>query len=187
VSDLPTAPVPPPPAPSTKKPRRWPWILGMVVTLFIGIGIGAAGAPSETETSADSPVPVAESPTTEAPTSPSPTPEPVAEPEGTFGLAQCDVNLFSGGTFPNQTSTFVGAIEVRNTGEVPATIRVTFTWLLLGASNVDAKPKTVTLQPGASRFVTFSKSGISGEQVDAFQAHPAYGDSENCRSRARFS
>lgn len=48
------------------------------------------------------------------------------EPEGKFGLAECDVNLFTAGAFPNQTSTLVGATELRNTGEVAASIEVTF-------------------------------------------------------------
>ena len=95
-----------------------------------------------------------------------------------------DVNLFTAGNFPYETSTLVGSTRVRNTGNVWIKVKVEFTWLMLGAPNITAKPKIVILQPGRTRLVNFVHPGITGEQVDAFQAHPNYmGNGEPGRTK----
>lgn len=62
-------------------------------------------------------------PTTESVTE-SPTPTEAPNLDGTWQLTACDLQLFTGGTFPNETSMLVGAVAVESTGNVPAAITV---------------------------------------------------------------
>lgn len=153
---------------------------GGIVLLGLGIGVGMGltseeTSPPDTDVSPEStlsPTTVVESP---SPTT-TPEPEPPAEPEGDYGLASCDVQLGP----PYQ---LIGSTRLENTGTVPAEIEVTFTWLYGDGTNEEAQPKTVTVGPGAEKLVFF-KQPASGGDVDNFQDHPDYFDSENCKTRA---
>ena len=118
---LPPVPAPPPP---TKKTISRTWgIVGMVISLFIGIGIGAAaGSSVKTETGANPVAPATSSPpavvTTEAPTE-------APNLDGTWQLTGCDLQLFVGG---GDLSLLVAAVQVKNTGNVPAKVTVSVKW-----------------------------------------------------------
>lgn len=172
MSDLPTPPAPTPPAPSAKH-RRWPWIVGMVVSLFVGIGIGAAGAPSDDTENVASPVITEEAPPTTESVTESPTPTEAPNLDGTWQLTACDLQLFTGGTFPNETSILVGAVEVENTGNVPAVITVNLKWDALPGPLFDGGTKTVRLEPGRTREIRFMTK-INQNDVDRVQSSPGY-------------
>jgi hypothetical protein len=169
-------PRPPPeaPPPTPPKPRRWPWVAGIVAALLIGIGIGAASTPEEEEQ-----IPVAEAPASPSlPPLPSPSPpvettvEETTEPpnlDGTWVVTACDLQLFTGGDM----STLVGAVEVENTGNVPALVSVSLKWDALPGPLPDGGKKEVTLNPGASRELRFT-TRINGSDVDRVQSSPGY-------------
>jgi hypothetical protein len=170
---LPGPPSAPPP-PTPPKPRRWPWIAGIVAALLIGIGIGAASTPEEESLDVPSKS-VPSSPSSPPATTVEETTTTVAEPtepadlDGTWKITACDLQLFTGGN----ASTLVGAVEVENTGNVPALVAVSLKWDALPGPLFDGGTKEVTLNPGASRELRFTTK-ITSDDVSRVQSSPGY-------------
>lgn len=148
--------------------------------------MGTAATPEEKEQ-----IPLAEAPATPLPspsppaqTTAEPTPEATTEPadlDGTWVVTACDLQLFTQGF--NQ-SILVGAVEVENTGNVPALVSVSLKWDALPGPLPDGGTKEVTLNPGASRELT---TKINGGDVDRVQSSPGYGaasDEKFCKVKA---
>jgi hypothetical protein len=85
-------------------------------------------------------------------------------------ITACDLQLFTAGT---NTSTLVGAVEVDNTGNVPALATVSLKWDALPGPLFDGGTKEVTLNPGASRELRFTTK-INGSDVNRVQSSPGY-------------
>jgi hypothetical protein len=150
-----------------KPPKRWPWILGMVVSLFVGIGIGAAATPEEGQ-------PLAQPQASGSPASPAVTTVEETEApnlDGTWTVTSCDLQLFVGG---GDLSTLVAAVEVKNTGNVPALITVSLKWDALPGPLFDGGTKQVTLNPDGTREVRFTKTRLSTDDVGRVQSSPGY-------------
>jgi hypothetical protein len=165
-------PAPPSPPAPRMKAKRWPWILGMVVSLFVGIGIGAAATPEEGQ-------PLAQPQAIESPTSPSVTPVEETEApnlDGTWRVTSCDLQLFVGG---GDLSTLVAAVEVKNTGNVPALITVSLKWDALPGPLIDGGTKQVRLNPDGTREVRFTKTRLSTDDVSRVQSSPGYKSSSD--------
>jgi hypothetical protein len=142
----------------------------MILSLLVGIGIGAS-SPDQEDAAQVSPTAQA-SPTVTTATQ-EPTPEATTGPanlDGTWRITSCDLQLFTSGT---DTSTLVGAVEVNNTGNVPAQITVSLKWDAIPGPPIDGGTKSVTLKPGASRDVRFSKN-IGQDDVSRVQSSPGY-------------
>ena len=151
----------------------------MVATLLIGMGIGAAATPDEDErppmahAHEDMSMPSSAATTVEEPTEP-------ANLDGTWVVTSCDLQPFTAGT---DTSTLVGAVEVENTGNVPALFTVSLKWDALPGRLFDGGTWEVSLNPGASRELLFVKK-IHGNNVNRVQSSPGYkgaGEEEFCK------
>jgi hypothetical protein len=167
-------PVPAPPEPKKKTISRTWAILGMVLSLFIGIGIGAAaGSSVKTQTEAS---PLA--PATTAPPAVASTEAPTEAPnlDGTWQLTGCDLQLFVGG---GDLSLLVAAVQVKNTGNVPAKVTVSVKWDALPGPLFDGGTKVVTLNPGGTRELRFTKRGLTTGDVDRVQSSPGYQSASN--------
>lgn len=169
-------PAPPPPTPS--KPRRWPWIAGIVAALLIGIGIGAAstleeeqslGVPTGSSLSSTAATDEETTTTIEETTTTVAEPTEPADLDGTWKITACDLQLFTGGN----ASTLVGAVEVENTGNVPALVAVSLKWDAIPGPLFDGGTKEVTLNPGASRELRFTTK-ITSNDVSRVQSSPGY-------------
>ncbi len=144
-----------------------------LVAFVAGVGVGAGGASSSsTEQAAGGSaiVPAGETTTTLPPvtTEPSPTQEPVLK--GTWRVTSCDLLLFTQGN----SSTLVGAVEVNNTGTVDSKVTVSLKWDALPGPLFDGGTKSVTLHPGQSREIRFTRKGLGLTDVDRVQASPGY-------------
>ncbi|MEX1102322.1 MAG: hypothetical protein WD739_10945 [Actinomycetota bacterium] len=60
---------------------------------------------------------------------------------------------------------------------------VTFSWLMGDGTKMAAEPKDVTVNAGASKIVFFT-APANLNSVSVFQAHPNYGRSSNCKTKA---
>jgi hypothetical protein len=67
----------------------------------------------------------------------------------------------------------VAAVEVENTGNVPAAVTVNLKWDALPGPLFDGGSKTVTLEPGRTREIRFMAK-IKGNDVDRVQSSPGY-------------
>lgn len=198
MSSLPPAPNRPDderrfPVPSEPKmTRKWPWVVGVLAgLLLLGAIADAVGDPPPEPTSevasspSPSPTPVqGYDPNVVTSPEPSPPPEPTepAIEKGKYSLASCDLNLFTNGV---SRSTLIGSTELENNGTVPLKITVSFAWLFGDGSKLRADDKTVELQSGRTKLVFF-KANVGTSEVDAFQSHPGYYDSDNCETKASF-
>jgi len=180
---LPEPPGQPPPS-TEQRSRFWAFAIP-VVTFLIGVGVGVAGAPDD-EAPAPVAVPPAESEdlTGAISPTPSPSPSPTEAPvvDGTWVLTACDLQLFTQGN----NSTLVAAIEVENTGNVPADVTVGLKWDALPGPLFDGGTKVVTLEPGRSKEVRF-QTNIGISDVDRVQSSPGYqsvNDNKFCKVKA---
>lgn len=156
-----------------------------VLGAFILGALAGAGGSSDLEPTA-SPVasdPVEEEsepePVEEEEPEPEPEPEPEIDPEpqGDYALATCDLG---------SDDKLIGSTEVINTGDVPASLGVSFKWLLGDGSAVKAENKQVTLPPGRERYVFFEHPADIDLQL-SFQDHPDYFDGDNCKTKVNIS
>jgi hypothetical protein len=104
-------------------------------------------------------------------------PEVDPNPEGEFRIASCD--LGSG-------NELVGSVRIMNTGDVPLTAEVPFSWELEDGSTIDAETQQEELGASKSRLVFFNVPASLNEQL-AFQGHPGYFRSKNCASKVQIT
>ncbi|HXF72475.1 MAG TPA: hypothetical protein VNO79_07700 [Actinomycetota bacterium] len=161
----------------------------VVVSLLIGYGLGSAGQGSRDlaarpqQAGGEATGTEGSAPATAALSSPSPTPEEAEVLDGTWRLVACDLQLFTQGF---DTSTLVGAVVVRNTGNVPAKVTVNLKWDALPGPLFDGGTKVVALEPGRSKQVRFTKK-IGSDDVDRVQSSPGYQSADSgklCKVKA---
>jgi hypothetical protein len=151
------------------------------VGLLVGTAAGSSAGNEQAGGSTSTPIPTGAQ-TTPTSTEPSPTtsaPSPSEEPnlDGTWQLTGCDLQLFIGG---GDYSTLVGAVK-KNTGNVPAEVTVSMHWDALPGPLFDGGTKKVTLQPGGSRELRFTKQHLTFDDVDRAQSSPGYNTSQDSK------
>jgi hypothetical protein len=91
--------------------------------------------------------------------------------DGTWTVTSCDLQLFVGG---GDLSTLVAAVQVKNTGNVPALITVSLKWDALPGPLIDGGTKQVRLNPDGTREIRFTKTRLNTDDVSRVQSSPGY-------------
>jgi hypothetical protein len=147
------------------------WIAGV----FVGLAILGAALGEESDDSSDIPPADGGAKVDGTPVEDVVVEEPDPVPDGDYAIASCDTGA---------AESLVGSVRIENTGEVPLVARVPFKWQIEDGSFIEAETAKETLEPGKSRLVFFKES-VGIDTVLAFQGHPGYFDSTNCRSKVK--
>lgn len=149
-------------------------LAGLLVGLVIGLAVGG----TTTGTTAGHASPAASAAPAAAPSSaPAPAPSPVPSPDAT-GTGSCDVSLSSSINGPNY---LVSEVDVTNTGNVGAVIRVKVSWPQVGFAPI-VKHKTVRVPFGQAAHVNLSvnANNYSSDIIGNFQNYQLSHNGDPC-------
>jgi hypothetical protein len=149
-------------------------LIGLVVGLIIGLVAGG----TTTGTVARHTSPAASAAPAAAPSStPAPAPIPTPSPNAT-GTGSCDVSLSSS---PNGSSYLVSEVDVTNTGNIGAVIRVKVSWPQVGFAPI-VKHKTVRVPYGQTAHVNLSvnANNYSNDIIGNFQNYQLSHSGDPC-------
>jgi hypothetical protein len=158
----------------------------LIIGFVVGLGLVSVGCATETQTVTQAASAAQETESSAAAVVVTNVPSPTEAPklDGTWKLTGCDLHLFVGG---GDYSLLVGAVSVKNTGNVPALITVGMKWDALPGPLFDGGTKQATLKPGASKQLNFVDKNVSMDDVDRIQSSPGYNsyqDSKFCKVSA---
>ncbi|HEY6276205.1 MAG TPA: hypothetical protein VIX86_07720 [Streptosporangiaceae bacterium] len=148
-------------------------LAGLVVGLVIGLAAGGT-----TTTAAGHASPAASAAPVAAPSSaPAPAPSPVPSPDAT-GTGSCDVSLSPGLNGPNY---LVSDVDVTNTGNVGAVVKVKVSWPQVGFAPI-VKHKTVSVPYGQTVHVNLSvnANNYSSDIIGNFQNYQLSHNGDPC-------
>jgi hypothetical protein len=141
--------------------------------LIVGLVIGLAAGSTTTSTTARHASPASAAPAAAPSSAPAPAPSPVPSPDAT-GTGSCDVSLSSSINGPNY---LVSEVDVTNTGNVGAVIRVKVSWPQVGFAPI-VKHKTVRVPYGQTAHV--NASNYSSDIIGNFQNYQLSHNGDPC-------